>query len=342
MLSPQNAPGVALLSVVDVINPPLSVIFGISGYELTQGEKDFFSKTNPLGFILFARNIRDPQQLKDLTQSLKDCLGREAPILIDQEGGRVARMRPPHWPAHPTPRLAAAAAAQDLAQAVQNVGAVNQAIAQSLRDVGINVNCTPVVDVYFDNLTHAAIGERAFSNDPAVVGVLGAEVCRAHLAEGVIPVVKHMPGQGRADLDSHTHLPVVSASLKELESADFVPYRHILSQKFAQAVWGMVSHIIYSAIDSTNPATCSPAVMGLIRHDLGFNGFLLSDDIVMQALSCVGDMGQRAERAVAAGCDAVLHCNGVMAEMEIVAKAAPKLSAASVQRFNASLGYVVS
>jgi len=194
-----------------------------------------------------------------------------------------------------------------------------------------------VVDVYFNNVTHAAIGDRAFSDDPAVVGALGAEVCRVHLAEGVVPVVKHMPGQGRADLDSHTHLPVVSASLKELESADFVPYRHILSQKFALAVWGMVSHVIYSAIDSANPATCSPAVMGVIRHDLGFDGFLLSDDIVMQALSCVGDMGQRAEKAVAAGCDAVLHCNGVMTEMEMVARAASKLSAASVQRFNASL-----
>lgn len=326
-----------MLSAVDATNPPLSVIFGISGYELTQGEKDFFHAVNPLGFILFARNIRDPQQLKDLTQSLKDCLGREAPILVDQEGGRVARMRPPHWSAHPTPRVAADAAARDLPQAIGSVGAVNTAIARSLRDAGITVNCTPVVDVYFNNLTHAAIGDRSFSSDPALVGQLGAEVCRAHLAEGVIPVVKHMPGQGRADLDSHTHLPVVSASLKDLESTDFVPYRHILSQKFAHAVWGMVSHVIYSALDSTNPATCSPAVMGLIRHDLGFNGFLLSDDIVMQALSCVGNMGQRAERAVMAGCDAVLHCNGVMTEMEIVAKAAPKLSAASVQRFNASL-----
>ncbi len=331
----QNARGVALLSAVDANKPPISVIFGISGHELTQGEKDFFARHDPLGFILFARNIRDPQQLKDLTKSLKDCVGRDAPILIDQEGGRVARMRPPHWPAHPAPRMAAAA--QDMAQAVQNVGAVNHAIARSLSAAGINVNCTPVVDVYFDHLTHAAIGDRAFSSDPAVVGVLGAEVCRAHLAEGVIPVVKHMPGQGRANLDSHTHLPVVSASMQELESTDFVPYRHILSREFAHAVWGMVSHVIYSAIDSANPATCSPAVMGVIRHDLGFDGFLLSDDIVMQALSCVGDMGQRTAKAVAAGCDAVLHCNGVMTEMEIVARAAPKLSAASVQRFNASL-----
>lgn len=329
-----------MLSPVDPANPPLSVIFGLSGYTLAADEHDFFRDVNPLGFILFARNARDPQQLKDLTQSLKTCLGRDVPVLIDQEGGRVARLRPPHWPAWPSARTAGDVAAYDLPLAIHNVDVINRAIAATLRDAGINVNCTPVLDIYFDGVTHAAIGDRAFSGDPAIVSRLGEEVCRAHLAEGVIPVVKHMPGQGRANLDSHLALPVVPASLTELESHDFAPYRHILRQKFAQAVWGMVSHVIYSAIDPVNPATCSPGVMNLIRNDFGFDGFLLSDDIVMQALSCIGDMGQRAEKSVRAGCDAVLHCNGIMAEMKQVAAAAPKLSADSVRRFNASLQIV--
>lgn len=319
------------MSPVDPNKPPLAVIFGLSGEALTQEESDFFQKVNPLGFILFARNIKDPQQLAALTQSLKDCLGRDAPVLIDQEGGRVARLRPPHWPSFPAAKTFGDAA--DEAGASQNAAA----LAAMLRGAGINVNCTPVLDVLFPD-THAAIGDRAFSGDPALVGVLAAAVCKAHLDNGIVPVVKHMPGQGRATMDSHTHLPVVAATMAELDAVDFAPYRHILKQDFARAVWGMVSHIVYTAIDPHNPATCSPAVTGgVIRKQIGFDGFLLSDDIVMNALSVIGDMGRRTARSIAAGCDAVLHCNGVMAEMKMVAASAPVLSAEGVRRFNASI-----
>lgn len=325
-----------MLSPVDVKKPPLAVIFGLSGYALTKDEADFFKKANPLGFILFARNAKDPQQLAALTKELHDCMGREVPILIDQEGGRVSRMRPPHWPAFP--------AAKTFGDNNDEKGAEKNAVqlASMLRKAGINVNCTPVLDVLFKD-THPAIGDRAFSADPNLVGRLAAAVCRGHLAEGVTPVVKHMPGQGRANMDSHTHLPVVTASLKELEAVDFAPYRHLLKQDFARAVWGMVSHIVYTAIDKDNPATCSSLVMdGVIRKGFGFDGFLLSDDIVMNALSPVGDMSQRTNAAIAAGCDAVLHCNGVMAEMEAIAAKAPKLSPEGIRRFNASIAPLVA
>lgn len=320
-----------MLSPVDPAKPPLAVLFGLSGLALTQEESDFFRQVNPLGFILFARNAQDPQQLSALNKSLHACLGREVPILIDQEGGRVARLRPPHWPSFP--------AAKTFGDARDESGAYQNAtqLAAMLRNVGVNVNCTPVLDVLFPD-THAAIGDRAFSSDPALVGRLAEAVCRGHLAEQIIPVVKHMPGQGRANMDSHTHLPIVTATMSELEAADFAPYRHLLKQDFAHAVWGMVSHIVYTAIDKNNPATCSSAVTdGVIRKSFGFDGFLLSDDIVMNALAVVGDMGQRTVQSIAAGCDAVLHCNGVMAEMKDVAAKVPVLSADGVRRYNASI-----
>lgn len=322
-----------MLSAVDAGTPPRPVIFGLAGYTMTRDEEAFFRASDPLGFILFARNIRAPEQLAELTSGLKACMGRDVPVLIDQEGGRVARMKPPHWPAWPSPRAAAVEGC---------VADVNRAMAQALRAVGVNVNCVPVVDVYFDGVTHAAIGDRALSSDPVEVGVLGAEICRACLAEGVVPVLKHMPGQGRADLDSHMALPVLDTPLAELERTDFVPYRHILGGEFARAVWGMVSHVVYTAIDSKHPASCSPGVIDMIRKDLGFAGVLLSDDIVMQALGTVGDMGQRAAASVAAGCDAVLHCNGIMAEMEQVAQALPRMAAGSVARFNAAIANLES
>lgn len=316
---------------VDPASPPLAALFGISGYVLTAEEKVFFRDANPLGFILFTRNAKDPEQFSNLTASLRDCMGRDIPILIDQEGGRVARLKPPHWPTFP--------AAQNFGDAGDERGAYDNAaaIAAMVRDAGVNVNCTPVLDITFPE-THAAIGSRAFSSDPKIVAQLGAAVIKAHLDQGVIPVVKHMPGQGRADLDSHMDLPVVLSTRQDIEKIDLFPYREILKLEFARHVWGMVSHIIYSDIDPDNPATCSPAVIGgLIRQGLGFEGFLLSDDIVMNALAPLGDMGQRTKRAIEAGCDAVLHCNGLMAEMKNVAAQAPVLSAAAVKRLNDSI-----
>lgn len=349
MPSPASVRGDALLSPVDASKPPLAVLFGLSGYTLTADETAFFKDADPLGFILFTRNAREPQELKALTQSLKDCIGRDVPILIDQEGGRVARLKPPHWAVHPAAGTEGEVAGYNSALALRNVEAINRSIATMLRDAGVNVNCTPVLDVLFPE-THGAIGNRAFSSDPGIVGALGAAVCRAHLAEGIVPVVKHMPGQGRADMDSHVDLPVVAAALGELEKVDFAPYRHILQQEFARAVWGMVAHVVYKEIDPVHPATCSPDVMKVIRGEMGFGGFLLSDDIVMNALGrymkdtlgLQDDMGQRAVRTLKAGCDAALHCNGVMNEMKMVAAAAPKMSAEAVLRFNASIAPMVA
>lgn len=332
MRLPRAAPGVALLSRVDPAHPPMAAIFGLKGPVLDQAQRDFFREVNPLGFILLGinDNIQDKAQLAALNASLHDCMGRTVPILIDQEGGRVARLRGPHWPEFP-----AAKSFGDSGD--DNALAENtRAIARMLKEVGVNVNCAPVLDVLFPE-THGVIGDRAFSDDPVTVGRLGATVCRTYLEEGVIPVVKHLPGHGRATADTHKSLAVVDASLDDLKMADLAPYRDILQRKFAKSVWGMVAHVVYRSIDSANPATCSPAVMRMIRQDLGFDGFLLTDDIVMGALSCVGDMGQRAAASIRAGCDAVLHCNGAMDEMEQVAKATPAMSPEAVWRFNESL-----
>jgi beta-N-acetylhexosaminidase len=332
------------ITSVDPANPPLAVIFGLRGKVLSDEQKAFFKDKNPLGFILFGNNVQngqngnigDPAQLKALTADLQSLLGRNVPILIDQEGGRVARLKPPHWSVWPAARVAGDIAKYDMALATRNTDAVNRSIAQTLLDVGINVNCAPCLDVAFPQ-THAVIGDRAFSDDPAVVGELGIAACKAYLSEGVIPVVKHMPGHGRAAADSHLTLPVVNTDLATLKNTDLAPYFALLRQKFAMAVWGMVSHIIYTDSDPANPASCSPAVLDLIRKDLGFDGLLLTDDIVMGALSVVGDMGQRAAASIKAGCDVVLHCNGDMNEMKQVAQAAGVMTPDAIRRFNLSI-----
>lgn len=327
-----------MLSPVDEKNPPLSVIFGLKGPILTPEQAYFFCKTNPLGFILFAinDNIVDPTQLSALTDSLQNLLGRRVPILVDQEGGRVARLKPPHWDAFPAAKTFGDMAETSVQKAEDFAYDQARAMAAMIAKVGFNVNCAPVLDVLSPMIGGGVIGDRAFSSDPEIVALLGAAVCEAHIREGVNPVVKHLLNHGEVAPDSHISLPVSHTGRERLERG-LIPYYHILKQDFAKAVWGMVAHIVYTAIDPENPATCSPAVMNLIRKDLGFKGFLLSDDIVMGALSCVGDMGQRAAAALNAGCDAVLHCNGVMEEMEQVAKAASVMSPGSVRRFNASI-----
>jgi beta-N-acetylhexosaminidase len=329
--------GDALLSPVDNKNPPLPVIFGLKGVKLTPEQERFFKDVNPLGFILFGinGNIQDPSQLSALTGSLQNLLGRGVPILIDQEGGRVARLRPPHWDAFPAARTFGDLAVTQAQKATDTAYEQARAMAAMILKAGFNVNCAPVLDVLSPGI-EGVIGDRAFSSDPEIVARLGAAVCAAHIREGVNPVVKHMLNHGEVVPDSHIDLPVSHTGREGLEQGLY-PYRHILKQDFAKAVWGMVAHIVYTAIDRNNPATCSPAVLNLIRRDLGFDGFLLSDDIVMGALSCVGDMGQRAAAALRAGCDAVLHCNGEMKEMEQVARASSAMSPEAARRFNASI-----
>lgn len=305
------------------------VILSCEGLVLSAAEKNFFAAFKPFGFILFKRNIEDRAQLTALCASLRESAGWDCPILIDQEGGRVRRMRPPEWRDYPSMK-----AIGDRGDDVLLVKAI-QGISDDLNEVGIDVDCAPVLDVLFDK-THEAIGDRAFSHDPDIVGRLGALACETFINEGITPVIKHMPGQGRSTLDSHHDLPVVSANFTDLESMDFTPFRHVLKQPYIHKVWGMVSHIIYTAIDPDHPASVSPKVTDVIRNTLNFNGLLLSDDLCMNALSRYGSPADRVAKTLEAGLDIALYCAGHLNEMEDIAKACPPLRQESLKRFDAS------
>jgi beta-N-acetylhexosaminidase len=304
---------------------PRAVVFGCSGPALTQAERDFFRDADPLGFILFQRNCDTPDQLRRLVIALRDAVGRaDAPVLIDQEGGRVARLKPPHWPAYPAPAAIAAlggAAAKEAAW----LGA--RLIADDLAALGITIDCVPVLDIPVAG-ADAVIGDRALGNEPAVVATLGRAVCEGMLAGGVLPVIKHIPGHGRATVDSHHALPRVDAARATLATSDFAPFRAL-----ADMPWAMTAHIVYAAIDARSAATLSRTVIDeVIRGDIGFDGVLVSDDLSMRALG--GSFAERAAGALAAGCDLLLHCNGDMSEMTEIAGAAARLTPAARRRID--------
>ncbi len=306
-----------------------AVILSCSGTVLTAAEKSFFADAAPFGFILFGRNIADKPQLKQLCADLRASVGWHCPILIDQEGGKVRRMRPPHWPDYPA--MKDIGDLDDKDRLIETV----RGIAADCREVGFDVDCAPVLDVLFPE-THDAIGTRAFSSDPAIVGSLGRLACEVFLEEGITPVIKHMPGQGRSALDSHYDLPVVLASLAELESVDFKAFRHVLQSPHVDGIWGMVSHIVYSAIDIEHPASTSSKMIDLIRKDLGFKGLLVSDDLCMNALACYGSPADRVLKTLESGMDIALYCAGHLNEMTEIAKACPPLRDESVKRYDAS------
>lgn len=319
---------------------PRAVIFGVEGKVLSQAERDFFAAANPLGFIIFARNCDNPAQLRQLTDDLRAAVGRHVPVLVDQEGGRVARMKPPHWTAFPAAAHYGDRYKADRNAAIAETAADTGRLAAELTAAGINVNCAPVLDVRYPD-THDAIGDRAYAPDPAAVGALGATVSAAYLRAGVVPVIKHMPGQGRATQDSHKALPRVSTPMAGMETTDFAPYHTVLRAGFASAVWGMVSHIVYEAVDAQNPASCSPAVIGgVIRRHLGFDGLLLSDDLSMDALATYGDEAGRAVHVLKAGCDIALHCNGKLEEMKRVAAQVPAMTDEAVARYNRTVRWM--
>jgi len=303
---------------------PRAALFGCAGPILEAQERDFFRTADPLGFILFQRNCRNPDQTRRLVADLRASVGRDdAPVLIDQEGGRVARLKPPHWrAAPPAARIAALAnpaTPERLAAAARAARMNAQLIGAELADLGITVDCAPVLDVPQPG-AHDIIGDRAYGSDPQIIASLGRAVCDGLLDAGVLPILKHMPGHGRAAADSHFDRPIVATARAELERTDFVPFRAL-----ADMPWAMTAHIVYSAIDARAPATVSASVIAeIIRGSIGFGGFLVSDDLSMQALG--DDLGARTRASIAAGCDAVLHCNGKMAEMEAVAAAAPGLA----------------
>ena len=310
-------------------DPPRAVIFGCAGPVLSDAEKAFFAASDPLGFILFRRNVETPDQVRALVAALRATVRREAPVLIDQEGGRVQRLRPPHWHDVPPAATIGANAARDRKGAAKAAWSAGQLIASDLAPLGITVDCAPVCDVRFAS-THDAIGDRAFASDPETVALL-AMAFAAGLATGkVTPVIKHMPGHGRATVDSHLALPVVTAALDELERVDFAAFRPL-----ANLPWGMSAHVLYGAIDGERAGTLSRAVIDrAIRGAIGFDGLLLTDDLSMQALG--GGVGERAAAALEAGCDVALHCNGDRAEMDAVAAAVGRLSSAAARRYDAT------
>ncbi len=305
---------------------PRAIIFGCSGPALLAEERRFFARADPLGFILFARNCETAEQIRALVADLRGSVRREnAPVLIDQEGGRVARLKPPHWRAAPAAAVFGALAGRDPDKAAEAAYLNARLIAAELHDLGITVNCAPVLDLPAAG-SHRVIGERAYCDRPEVAARLGRRACDGFLDGGVLPVLKHIPGHGRATADSHQELPVVEATRADLEALDFKPFREL-----ADMPWAMTAHVVYEAFDSKNPATLSPTVIAeVIRGDIGFDGILISDDLSMKALS--GDMAERSRSSLDAGCDLVLHCNGVIAEMEAVASGARRMTAESWSR----------
>ena len=297
-----------------------AAIYGIAGTELTEEERDFFREANPAGYILFKRNCSTVEQLRKLNDELFSLSGRpDLPILIDQEGGRVARMQPPVWPAFPRAEAFAALYALAPSSAIEATRVNARALALMLRSVGINVNCLPLLDVRQPGASDI-IGDRALGDEPMQVAALGRAVLDGMASAGVVGVVKHMPGHGRALVDSHKELPVVPASDEEL-AIDLEPF-----ERLRWAPMGMVAHVVYTAWDPDLPASLSPTVIQqVIRERIGFDNLLMTDDLGMHALS--GTMGSRAARAVAAGCDIALHCSGNMEEMQSVAAEVPQLSA---------------
>lgn len=305
-------------------------ILGCAGTTLSAEEVAFFRDARPWGFILFRRNIESPAQVRALTAALRDAVGWHAPILVDQEGGRVQRLGPPHWPKYPPGRAYGALATNDplVRREITRLGA--RLIAHDLLDLGINVDCVPVLDVP-QRGAHDIIGDRAYGETVEEIATLGRAAAEGLIAGGVLPVIKHIPGHGRAMADSHQDLPVVDAPVSELSAVDFAPFRVLSDMPMA-----MSAHIVFTAIDAKRPGTQSKTVIkDIIREDIGFGGLLMTDDLSMKALK--GDFSQRARRALSAGCDVILHCNGVMAEMQSVVAGTRSLSGKAKARADAAL-----
>ncbi|MGL4234729.1 glycoside hydrolase family 3 N-terminal domain-containing protein [Tabrizicola sp.] len=303
-----------------------ATIFGCAGPGLLAEERAFFREANPFGFIVFARNVETPDQLLRLTSDLREAVGRDAPVLVDQEGGRVQRLRAPHWREWDPPLdTVERAGSVEAAERIMRLRAM--VIAAELAAVGIDANCVPTLDVA-RAATHAFLRNRCYSTDPAVVSRIGRAVADGLMAGGVLPVMKHLPGHGLSQLDTHLDLPTVHVSLDELKAIDFAPFRALNDLPMA-----MTAHLVFAACDPGLPATQSPRMIGLIRDEIGFKGLLMSDDLNMQALK--GTLAERTARTIAAGVDVALHCKGDMAEMQEVAAAAGTMTPAARARADA-------
>jgi len=302
-----------------------ALVTGVAGLRLTPGEKAFFSEYRPFGFILFARNVDTPDQLRGLCDELRAAAGHDAVITIDQEGGRVQRLRAPLWHDWPAPQDHIIAAEPRASEAMYLRYRI---IAAELAGLGIDSNCAPLVDVAGRD-THAFLRDRCYGDTAGQVALLGRAVADGLLEGGVLPVVKHIPGHGRAGVDSHLELPRVTAPAEHLAEIDFAPF-----EALADLPMAMTAHVVYRELDA-RPATLSPVVIEMIRRSIGFDGLLMTDDIGMDALS--GSLVERARAALGAGCDVVLHCNGSLAERQAVAAAAGEMRAASQHRAERAL-----
>jgi beta-N-acetylhexosaminidase len=304
-----------------------AAIFGCAGTVLTADERAFFRDADPLGFILFARNIAAPEQTLRLTEDLRSCVARaEAPVLIDQEGGRVARLKPPHWRKAPPGRVLGELYARDPEAGLEAARLNSRLLATDVASVGCDVDCLPVLDIALPG-AHSVIGDRAYAAQPETVAAIGRAAAEGLMAEGVTPVIKHIPGHGRAMVDSHHAAPTVTEPRDTLERTDFLPFKLL-----SDLPWAMTAHVVYEAVDPAAVLTVSArGVREVVRGHIGFDGLLLSDDLSMQALG--GSLGERAAKVLAAGCDIALHCNGERAEMLEVAANTGPMTREAVRRF---------
>jgi beta-N-acetylhexosaminidase len=308
-----------------------SFISGCKGLSLTEDEKVFFRNERPWGFILFGRNIGDPSQVADLTAEMRESIGggNDIPVLIDQEGGRVQRIKPPHVQQYPNAAALGAIYRADPEKGLRAAWLMSRLHAFDLGRLGVNVDCLPVLDVAVPGV-HDVIGNRAYGQEPDIVAAMGKAAAEGLKAGGLLPIMKHIPGHGRTMVDSHHDLPVVNASRPELEARDFVPFKRMNDELMA-----MSAHIVFTDIDPENPATTSPTVVReIIRGHIGFDGLLMSDDVSMNALK--GDIAERTRGIIAAGLDMVLHCHGIMEEMLAVTANTPPLAGDSLRRANAA------
>lgn len=314
------------------VSLPFAAIVSISGPVLTEAEKKLFAAHPPAGFILFSRNVENPTQLKALTTALREVIGWACPILIDQEGGRVARLRGPHWPEWPNALHYGEIYACDTSSGCAALTKDTMAIGQALRAVGIDVNCAPVADVATPGMDDV-LATRCYGTDPMLVARAAQDVCHAYLAAGVIPVIKHLPGHGRATADSHHDLPVITATRDDLAATDFAAFRLALQTPERDRIWGMAAHVLMTAIDPVHPTSLSPTVIQeVIRGEMGLTGLLMGDDVDMQALRAYGDASNRALASVQAGCDVALYCAGDFTVLQRLANTMPFLGTDALKR----------
>tara|TARA_B100001989_G_scaffold253023_1_gene237553 strand:- start:286 stop:1308 length:1023 start_codon:yes stop_codon:yes gene_type:complete len=317
----------------------LAAIFSVSGLSLTDNERALFKECDPFGVILFKRNCDTPEQVSSLVKDIKETLGRDCPVLIDQEGGRVQRLKPPHWREHKPMQYFGNLYTENAEKGLEALRFETFRLAEELVELGVNVNCAPVLDIIIEG-AHDIIGDRSFSSDPEIVTRLGISVCRHFLKSGVLPIIKHIPGHGRAKADSHLELPHVDAPYDELSRTDFKPFKGLAVSDVGQTIWGMTAHIVYDDLNKDLPVSISEEfIQKYIRDDIGFEGVLLCDDLEMKALDKFGTLPELAVKTLDAGCDLTLYCGGEYEKMAKIAEKIGKISQKTLKRLHDGAEY---